>query len=92
MPLAKINGISPGNTQGMKVTVESARTKKKNGSVDSFIHADVPVPTRLQVLSDDHFNTDPDDLHWGHVGNLGHIETQLQQIVDFVFQEGEHAN
>ena len=25
---------------------------------------------RLQALSDDHFDTHPDEVHWGHVGNL----------------------
>ncbi|MBF0165096.1 MAG: hypothetical protein HQM01_11445 [Magnetococcales bacterium] len=46
---------------------------------------------RLQELSDDHFNVDPEEVHWGHEGSLAHIEEQLQEIADFAFQEGEYA-
>jgi hypothetical protein len=64
-------------------------------SIDAFIARKTRIDailSRLQALSDDHFHTDPDTLHWGHVGNLEHIETQLQQIADFAFKEGEYAN
>jgi len=27
---------------------------------------------RIQTLSADHFNTDPDAIHWGDVGRLNH--------------------
>jgi len=47
--------------------------------------------TRLQALSDEHFNTHPDEIHWGHVGDLGHYAEQLRGITDSAFHEGEHA-
>ena len=71
------------------------QTKTNEQALDAFIARKVRIDemlSRLQALSNDHFYADPDTLHWGHVGNLEHIETQLQQIVDFAFQEGEHAN
>ena len=46
---------------------------------------------RLQALSDDHFNTHPDEIHWGHVGTLKHYAGLLRQITDSAFKEGEHA-
>ena len=46
---------------------------------------------RLQTLSDDHFNTDPDAIHWGDVGTLNHYASLLRQITDSAFHEGEHA-
>ena len=46
---------------------------------------------RLAALSSDHFNTDPETLHWGHVGNLEYYASQLRRITDAAFHEGEHA-
>jgi len=47
--------------------------------------------TRLQALSDDHFNTSSDDIHWGDVGTLAHYATKLREITDSAFREGEYA-
>jgi hypothetical protein len=46
---------------------------------------------RLQALSDEHFNAHPEEIHWGHVGDLGYYAEQLRIITDRAFQEGEHA-
>jgi hypothetical protein len=46
---------------------------------------------RLQALSNDHFNAHPDEINWGHVGDLGHYAELLKQITDSAFNEGEHA-
>ena len=46
---------------------------------------------RLKALSDDHFETHPDEFHWGHVGTLKHYAGLLRQITDSAFKEGEHA-
>ena len=45
----------------------------------------------IQTLSADHFNTDPDAIHWGDVGTLNHYSSLLRQITDSAFSEGEHA-
>ena len=46
---------------------------------------------RIKTLSDDHFNTDPDAIHWGDVGTLNHYSSLLRQITDSAFSEGEFA-
>ena len=46
---------------------------------------------RLQTLSDDHFDADPEAIHWGHVGTLSHYAEILKRITDSAFHEGEHA-
>ena len=46
---------------------------------------------RLKTLSDDHFDTDPDAVHWGDVGTLNHYSSLLRQITDIAFSEGEFA-
>ena len=46
---------------------------------------------RLKALSDDHFNVSPDDVDWGHVGDLGYYAELLKRITDRAFREGEYA-
>ncbi len=46
---------------------------------------------RLRALSDEHFNVSPDEVHWGHVGSLGHYAELLKRITDCAFREGEYA-
>ncbi len=46
---------------------------------------------RLQALSDEHFEASPDEIHWGHVGDLADISKNLREICDRAFQEGEYA-
>ena len=47
--------------------------------------------TRLQALSDDHFNYSPDEIDWGHVSTLGYYAELLKRVADSAFKEGEHA-
>jgi hypothetical protein len=47
--------------------------------------------TRLQALSDDHFNYSPDEITWDHVGTLGYYAELLKRVTDSAFKEGEHA-
>jgi len=46
---------------------------------------------RLQALSDEHFNAHPEDIHWGHAGDLADMSMKLREICDRAFQEGEYA-
>ena len=46
---------------------------------------------RLAAFSDDHFGVAPDDVSWGHVGDLGFVAERLRQACDFIFQEGDCA-
>ncbi len=47
---------------------------------------------RLAALSADHFETNPDEINWGHVGTLEHYRAKLSEITDSAFKEGEHAD
>ena len=46
---------------------------------------------RQKALSDDHIETHPDEINWGHVGTLNHCASLLRQITEAAFREGEHA-
>ncbi len=47
--------------------------------------------SRLQDLSDDHFNYSPDEITWSDVATLEHYAALLKRVTDQAFQEGEHA-
>ena len=70
-------------------------TRRANASnekaLDSFIATKARIDqmlARIQALSDDHFNTDPDAVHWGDVGTLNHYSSLLRHIIDIAFNEG----
>jgi hypothetical protein len=63
-------------------------------ALDAFIAAKTEIDAmleRLAALSADHFDTHPDEIHWGHVGTLNHYRDRLRAITDSAFKEGEHA-
>jgi hypothetical protein len=70
------------------------RATDNSKALDAFIAAKAEIDTmleRLKTLSDDHFETHPDEINWGHVGTLKHYAGLLRQITDSAFKEGEHA-
>ena len=70
------------------------RASDNSNALDAFIAAKAEIDTmleRLKALSDDHFETHPDEINWGHVGTLKHYASLLRQITDSAFKEGEHA-
>ena len=75
--------------------VEALMTQRDNTkAIDAFLTRKAEIDTmlsRLQALSDEHFNVSPDDIHWAHVGTLDHYAELLKRIADAAFKEGEHA-
>ena len=69
-------------------------TKSKEEALAAFVPKKAEIDTmltRLQALSDDHFNYSPDEVTWSHVGTLEHYTELLKRITDSAFKEGEHA-
>ena len=67
---------------------------RSNKALDAFVGKKAEIDAmlaRLQALSDDHFNFDPDAINWGSVGSISSVASDLQKITDFLFGEGEHA-
>ena len=63
-------------------------------ALDAFIAKKAVIDamlSRLQALSAENFNTYPDEVQWGHVGNLDYYAELLKRISDSAFTEGEHA-
>jgi len=70
----------------------NARTNDK--ALAAFMTRKAEIDTmlaRLQALSDEHFEASPDDIHWGHVGDLADMSKNLRAICDRAFQEGEYG-
>lgn len=74
----------------------ASQTPKTNQekALDAFLAKKAEIDdmlARLQALSDDHFEVHPDEVTWGHVGELAHHADLLKRITDMAFNEGEHA-
>ena len=70
------------------------RHRNNTDALSAFMAKKAEIDTmleRLATLSADHFNADPNTLHWGHVGNLEFYASQLRRVTDSSFHEGEHA-
>lgn len=66
----------------------------KATSIDAFIARKAEIDAmlaRLQALSDNHFDVAPEEVTWGHVGDLGRYAELLKQITDAAFHEGEFS-
>jgi hypothetical protein len=70
-------------------------TATNDKALAAFIAAKSEIDARLERLkglSDDHFHANPDEIHWGHVGDLQRYAGLLRQITDIAFKEGEFAD
>jgi hypothetical protein len=59
----------------MSPRLQTQIAKSKEEALAAFISKKAEIDamlTRLQALSDDHFNYSPDEIDWGHVGTLGY--------------------
>jgi len=78
----------------MSPNLQAQISKSKEEALAAFIAKKAEIDemlTRLQELSDDHFNYSPDEVNWGHVGTLGYYAELLKRVTDQAFHEGDHA-
>ena len=74
--------------------MNTRRTTDNSASLNAFLAAKIEIVAmlaRLKTLSDDHFDTHPDEINWGHLGSLNHYASLLRQITDSALSEGKHA-
>lgn len=70
------------------------RHKENSEAIAAFLAKKAEIDTmlaRLTALSAEHFNADPETLHWGHVGNLEFYASLLKRVTNSAFREGEYA-
>jgi hypothetical protein len=78
----------------MNPKIQNQITRSREQALAAFVSKKAEIDamlTRLQTLSDDHFNYGPDEITWNHVGTLGYYAELLKRITDSAFKEGEHA-
>jgi len=72
----------------------TTKTRNNDKALAAFMTSKAEIDimlARLQTLSDKHFEANPDDIHWGHAGDLADMAKNLSEITDRAFQEGEYA-
>ena len=70
----------------------SRRLRQK--ATEAFIAYKADIDAMLDRLANesaDHFGCDPEQINWGHAGDLDDIASRLREISDKVFREGEYA-
>ena len=85
--------LNPQTTPRHQLRAEKAR-RNHEAALAAFIGKKAEIDemlARLQALSDDHFGFDPEAVNWGAVGSLDHVASDLREITDFLFGEGEYA-
>jgi len=79
----------PMRSTKMSPRLQNQIAKSKEQALAAFVSKKAEIDamlTRLQALSDDHFNYSPDEIDWGHVGTLGYYAELLKRVTD-----SEHA-
>ena len=85
--------LNPITTPRHQLRAEKAR-RNREAALNAFTAQKAEIDemlTRLQTLSDDHFNCHPDEVNWANVGTLEHYAGLLKRITNSAFGEGEHA-
>jgi hypothetical protein len=78
----------------MSPRMQNQIAKSKEQALAAFVSKKAEIDamlTRLQELSDDHFNYSPEEITWSHVGTLGYYAELLKRVTDSAFKEGECA-
>jgi len=84
----------PMRSTKMSPRLQDQIAKSKEQALAAFVSKKAEIDamlTRIQALSDDHFNHSADEITWDHVGTLGHYAELLTRVTDSAFKEGEHA-
>ena len=78
----------------MIARTSKTKTRSNDDALAAFVAKKAEIDamlTRLQALSDDHFNYSPDEITWDHAGSLGYYAELLKRVTDSAFKEGEHV-
>ena len=80
----------------MNTALERAETARKNqqAALAAFAVHKTEIDKLLAEIaaaSADHFGVAPDEVHWGHVGDLASYVHRLRQVADAIYRRGEHA-
>jgi hypothetical protein len=70
-------------------------TKNTRTALNAYMEAHTDALAligRIAAAIENHdISPDPEDIHWGHVGDMVETRRMLQAISDRLFNEGEYA-
>ena len=70
-------------------------TQNKPTALDAYIAAHAEALALIERIHEAIENHDdapaPEQIHWGHVGDIGRLREMLQAVSDCLFNEGEYA-
>ena len=74
----------------------TTKTRTAQTALDAYMEhrtAALALLARIHEAIETHDNsaTTPEDIHWGHVGEMAENERVLREMADRIFGEGEHA-
>ncbi len=78
----------------MSARLKQQDKRKHEQALAAFVAKKLEIDamlSRLQNLSDNHFNYSPDEITWDHVATLGYYAELLKRVTDQAFKEGEDA-
>ncbi len=70
--------------------MRTRRHQNNTDALNAFIATKAEIDERLrrlQALSDEHFNTRPDEVSWGGVGTLQRTAARLREICEGDFAD-----
>ena len=85
--------LNPITTPRHQLRAEKAQ-RNREATLNAFLGKKTEIDemlARLALLSEDHFNSHPDEINWGDVGTLEHYASLLKRITDSAFGIGEYA-
>lgn len=62
-------------------------TNPQTTALDAYVVAIHELSEKLTTLTqyaENHGNVNPDDVNWGHVGSLGHVNEELNDLMNFL--------
>ena len=66
------------------MTAKTKKAQRQTPAVNAYFEKYSSIQDKiaiLQDLADDHFGHDPDEINWAHVGDLGHVESALDDLL-----------
>jgi len=74
--------------------MKNPKPHHQDAALDTFVGNLTEITAilaRLQSAVDDHLGIAPENVNWGHVGDTAQIASQLREIRDRLYHEGEYA-
>ncbi len=75
----------------MSAPVAVAATQRVNASHDYAELRQEAARLARRILAELDSDTEPAGVHWGHVGDMAEVRSDLRAVNDRLFGEGEHA-